>query len=50
MGQASSIAALMQLITHANALIFDMRRNGGGEVETLQVYISYFVEAAAGAV
>jgi hypothetical protein len=44
-GAGESIAALMQLITHCNALIFDMRRNGGGEAETLQVYISYFVEA-----
>ena len=45
-GAGESIAALMQLIAHCDALIFDMRRNGGGEVETLQVYISYFVEAA----
>ncbi|HSQ17951.1 MAG TPA: S41 family peptidase [Anaerolineales bacterium] len=44
-GAGESIAALMQLITHCNALIFDMRRNGGGEAETLQVFISYFVEA-----
>ena len=45
-GAGESIAALMQLVAHCDALIFDMRRNGGGEVETLQVYISYFVEAA----
>jgi len=42
-GAGESIAALMQLISHCDALIFDMRRNHGGEVETLQLYISYFV-------
>lgn len=43
-GAGDSIVALMQLISHCDALIFDMRWNGGGEVETLQVYISYFVQ------
>ena len=38
-----TIVATMQLISHCDALIFDMRQNGGGEVETLQLYISYFV-------
>jgi hypothetical protein len=42
-GAGESITALMQLISHCDALIFDMRRNHGGEVETLQLYISYFV-------
>ncbi len=43
-GAGDSIVALMQLLSHCDALIFDVRRNGGGEVETLQVYISYFVQ------
>jgi C-terminal processing protease CtpA/Prc len=43
-GAGDSIVALMQLISHCDALIFDVRRNGGGEVETLQVYVSYFVQ------
>jgi hypothetical protein len=44
-GAGESIVALMQLISHCDALIFDVRRNHGGEVETLQLYISYFVES-----
>lgn len=44
-GAGESITALMQLISHCDALIFDVRRNHGGEVETLQLYISYFVES-----
>lgn len=43
-GAGETIVALMQLISHCDALIFDVRRNHGGEVETLQLYISYFVE------
>ena len=42
-GAGESIVALMQLISHCDALIFDLRHNHGGEVETLQLYISYFV-------
>lgn len=42
-GAGDSIVALMRLISHCDALIFDMRRNHGGEVETLQLYVSYFV-------
>ncbi len=43
-GAGDSIVALMQLVSHCDALIFDVRRNGGGEAETLQVYVSYFVK------
>ncbi len=43
-GAGDSIVALMQLVSHCDALIFDVRQNGGGEVETLQVYFSYFVK------
>jgi len=43
-GAGDTIVAVMQLISHCDALIFDMRQNGGGEVETLQLYISYFVK------
>jgi hypothetical protein len=43
-GAGDSIVALMQLVSHCDALIFDVRRNSGGEVETLQVYVSYFVK------
>ena len=34
----------MQLISHCDAIIFDLRQNHGGEVETLQLYVSYFVK------
>jgi hypothetical protein len=43
-GAGDSIVALMQLVSHCDALIFDLRRNHGGEVETLQLYLSYFVK------
>lgn len=43
-GAGESIVALMQLISYCDALIFDMRHNHGGEVETLQLYISYLSE------
>jgi hypothetical protein len=43
-GAGDTIVAAMQLISHCDALIFDLRRNQGGEVETLQLYISYFVK------
>jgi len=43
-GAGDTIVAAMQLISHCDALIFDMRQNHGGEVETLQLYISYFVK------
>jgi hypothetical protein len=43
-GAGETIVAAMQLISHCDALIFDMRQNHGGEVETLQLYISYFVK------
>lgn len=43
-GAGDHIVALMQLVSHCDALIFDVRRNGGGEVETLQLYVSYFVQ------
>jgi hypothetical protein len=43
-GAGESIVALMRLVSHCDALIFDLRHNHGGEVETLQLYISYFVE------
>jgi hypothetical protein len=42
-GAGDSIVAAMQLIAHCDALIFDMRQNHGGEVETLQLYLSYLV-------
>jgi retinol-binding protein 3 len=43
-GAGETIVAAMQLISHCDALIFDLRRNHGGEVETLQLYVSYFVQ------
>jgi hypothetical protein len=43
-GAGETIVAAMQLISHCDALIFDLRQNHGGEVETLQLYISYFVK------
>jgi hypothetical protein len=43
-GAGESVVAAMQLVAHCDALIFDVRQNHGGEVETLQLYVSYFVE------
>jgi hypothetical protein len=42
-GAGETLVAAMQLVSHCDALILDMRRNHGGEVETLQLYVSYFV-------
>jgi len=42
-GAGETITAAMQLVAHCDALIFDLRRNHGGEVETLQLYVSYLV-------
>jgi hypothetical protein len=42
-GAGDSIVAAMQLVAYCDALIFDMRQNRGGEVETLQLYLSYLV-------
>ena len=43
-GAGDSIVAAMQLIAYCDALIFDLRQNHGGEVETLQLVLSYLVD------
>jgi len=40
---ASAIAAAMSLVANTNALIIDLRENGGGEPETVAHLVSYFV-------
>jgi C-terminal processing protease CtpA/Prc len=37
----TAIAAAMQLVTHTGALIFDLRRNKGGDPEGVQLWHSY---------
>ena len=41
------IAAAMRLVTHADALIVDMRSNGGGSPATVALFISYLVDPPA---
>ncbi len=43
-GAGDIIVSALQLVSHCDALILDLRHNHGGEVETLQLYISYFVK------
>lgn len=39
-----ALAAAMTLLAHADALIIDLRRNGGGEPETVQLLASYLFD------
>ncbi len=40
----TAVAAAMQIVNGTDALIFDLRRNGGGSGETEMTLISYFFE------
>jgi C-terminal processing protease CtpA/Prc len=35
----------MHLLAHADALILDMRTNGGGSVGTMPLFMSYLLDA-----
>lgn len=41
---AEALAAAMQLVTNSDALIVDLRRNGGGDPDTVALLASYFLE------
>lgn len=43
---APAVSAAMALLAHADALVVDLRRNGGGYGETVQWLASYLVDAA----
>jgi len=40
----SALAAAMTLVAHADALIIDLRRNGGGDPETVALVCSYLFD------
>ena len=42
-----ALAAAMQVLQPADALIVDMRANGGGSPETVALFISYLIEGTA---
>ena len=39
-----ALAAAMQVLQPADALIVDMRANGGGSPDTVALFISYLIE------
>ncbi|HVN37623.1 MAG TPA: S41 family peptidase [Myxococcota bacterium] len=41
---APALAAAMTLVAHADALVIDLRRNGGGDPETVALVCSYLFE------
>jgi hypothetical protein len=44
-GSKNTVAAAMAFIAHTNAIIIDLRKNGGGEPDMVQYILSYFMDS-----